>query len=584
MAPEVVFLCSDDASAATMAGALMQRAAGDEVGVHCASIAEAPTVAPFAQEVLDEAGLADLEPPVRPLAEIQLYQIDAVICLCPRAAEKCQLRLPGQPVRVDWHLEILLEQWTNERERFRSVLEELRRLVQDLVGYGFLKAIATSEGRTDLILDNLTEGIIAHDLDRRIFYFNRAAERITGWRRDEVIGKDCHEVFPGRFCGKECKFCEGTEPDPDCPRYTMEFTTRYGEPRFLEMTVTPIEGNGDMVGVMAAFRDLTYEHELERRLGEIQSFSGIIGRDKKMLELFDLVRSVADSDVPVLIQGESGTGKELVAAAIHNEGPRANERFVTVNCGALPEGLLESELFGHVRGAFTGAVRDKKGRFELADGGTIFLDEIGDVSPAMQVKLLRVLQEGTFERVGGQQTLHGNARVISATNKDLRVEIAAGRFREDLFYRLCVVPVQLPPLRERPGDIPLLVDSILTRLAESTGRPGLKVSHEAMEVLMSHPWPGNVRELQNALQFALVKCKDAVIEPGHLPASVFGGGGPVTGGGSEQGPRRGRRRKLTEQGVRRALYQAGGNRSEAARLLGVGRATLYRFLKDMPDE
>ncbi|NQT84324.1 sigma 54-interacting transcriptional regulator, partial [bacterium] len=328
-------------------------------------------------------------------------------------------------------------------------------------------------------------------MNRRITFFNSSAEAITGYSRHEVVGRDCHDAFPGNFCGEKCSFCDKC-PSFERARYAVDFTTKTGEERLLEMSVRAIkDDNGNMLGVLASFRDLTVERDMARRLGEMESFSGMIGRDKKMLEIFDLIRSVADLKVPVLIQGETGTGKELVAAAIHNEGRRANKLFVPINCGALPEGLLESELFGHVRGAFTGAVRDKKGRFELADGGTIFLDEIGDVSPAMQVKLLRVLQEGAFERVGSTRTIHSDVRIISATNKNLKKEIFAGRFREDLYYRLCVVPIHLPPLRERCGDIPLLVDNIIKQIASETDSDSLSLSPAALDAVLSYEWPGN---------------------------------------------------------------------------------------------
>jgi len=230
-----------------------------------------------------------------------------------------------------------------------------------------------------------------------------------------------------------------------------------------------------------------------------------------------------DVDAPVLIQGESGTGKELVAAAIHNEGPRANKRFVAVNCSALPETLLESELFGHVRGAFTGAVRDKRGRFELADEGTIFLDEVGDLSPTIQVKLLRVLQEGTIERIGSERTLKVNVRLISATNKNLAEEVKKGRFREDLYYRLCVVPLQLPPLRERRTDIPLLANHFLKKALQERGGE-ICLSPEAIERMVDYSWPGNVRELQNFIHYALVKCKGNILEVYHFPPALLSAG------------------------------------------------------------
>jgi len=315
---------------------------------------------------------------------------------------------------------------------------------------------------------------------------------------------------------------------------------------------------------------------LRRQLKTNAGFAGIVTQDPKMLEIFETIKELAEVDVPVMIQGESGTGKELVAMAIHNEGHRAHQPFIAINCGALPEGLLESELFGHVRGAFTGAFRDKKGRFELANNGTIFLDEIGDLSPALQVKLLRVLQEGTFERVGDEKTIRANVRVISATNKDIMREIEAGRFRSDLFYRMCVVPITIPPLRERRNDIPLLIDHILKQALDEQKQKDVKVSPEALEVMMDYSWPGNVRELQNVIRYALVKCGRGLILKDHLPPSTL-----------EPYPRekyikkRKRKRKLNLETVRWTLQKAKGNKTEAARKLGVSRATLYRFLDSM---
>jgi transcriptional regulator with GAF, ATPase, and Fis domain/PAS domain-containing protein len=310
-------------------------------------------------------------------------------------------------------------------------------------------------------------------------------------------------------------------------------------------------------------------HQMKTEVG----FAGIIGRDPKILEIFDTIKELADIDVPVMIQGESGTGKELVALAIHNEGHRAHQPFLAVNCGALPEGLLESELFGHVRGAFTGAVRDKKGRFELANNGTIFLDEIGDLSPTLQVKLLRVLQEGAFERVGDEKSIRVNVRVVSATNKNIQKEIKEGRFRSDLFYRMCVVPVIIPPLRDRRGDIPYLIDHILKKALKEYKRNELEVSPEAFAALVDYDWPGNVRELQNAIQYALVKCGGNLIQVNHLPSTIS----------ERHSPRKGpeeklRKRKLNAETVDRALKEAKGNKIKAARKLGVSRATLYRFL------
>jgi DNA-binding NtrC family response regulator len=259
-----------------------------------------------------------------------------------------------------------------------------------------------------------------------------------------------------------------------------------------------------------------------------------------------------------------------VARAIHQEGWRARGPFIAVNCGALPQGTLESELFGHVKGAFTGAIRDKKGRFALADGGTIFLDEVGELPLSTQVKLLRVLQEGTFEPVGSEKTVRVQVRVISATNRDLKEMVARGEFREDLYYRLCVVPIYLPPLRERRNDIPLLAEHFLCRYAAEEGRPGVRLSPEALAALMDYDWPGNVRQLKNAIRFALVKCAGEMIGPEHLPGEI-----------TREHPTVARRSRprLTRERIEQALAAAGGNKARAAKLLGIGRATLYRYLR-----
>jgi transcriptional regulator with PAS, ATPase and Fis domain len=292
-----------------------------------------------------------------------------------------------------------------------------------------------------------------------------------------------------------------------------------------------------------------------------------------MRRLFSEIVEIAACDFPVLIQGESGTGKELVAEALHNQSHRSGEMFVPVNCAALPEGLLESELFGHVKGAFTGALRDKKGRFELAHRGTIFLDEIAELSPAMQVKLLRILQQGAFERVGDQRTTRVDVRIISATNKILECEVAEGRFRQDLFYRLCVMPIQVPALRERRNDIPILVEHFIAAAADRTSNARASLSPEALVRLMTHSWPGNVRELQNVIQYACVKSKGGTIRPSHLPAAV----NPAD---TKSRRRRKRQGKLEREAVHEALEQTGGNKVQAAKLLGVSRATLYRFLAE----
>ena len=430
-----------------------------------------------------------------------------------------------------------------------------------------LKNFVLGAKNLEFILDRLQEGIIAHDQQRRIFFFNRAAAAMTGFAPEEVLGKDCHEVFGGPLCGKQCSFC-GKAPDSWTQlSYPLNLVTKQGEPKQMEMSVVGLrDDQGGFAGVLAVLRDITSLAGLKFWTGDFAGFAGIVGRDPRMIQIFKQIRQLAENDYPVLITGETGTGKELVATAIHRESRRSRGPFVPVNCGALPEGIVESELFGHVQGAFSGAVRDKKGRFELAHGGTIFLDEVAELTRNMQVKLLRVLENGAFERVGGEKTITVDVRIISATNRDLKRELARKNFRQDLYYRLNVVPIEVPPLRERRGDIPLLLDYFL----QESRKPGGKAprfSPEALGLLRQYPWPGNVRELQNAVHYALARGERRVLGPEELPQEIRG-----------ESSRRGPVSKLKAATVQAALAQCGGNKVKAARLLGVGRATLYRFL------
>ncbi len=439
-----------------------------------------------------------------------------------------------------------------------------------------LESLMCHRDNLEHVLDNLKEGIIAHDLQRRVFFFNREAERITGYDRAEVLGRDCHEAFGTPFCGGRCAFCEPSSDPPESADQSLSVITKSGETRRIEMTVTRMHDDaGEPTGILSCFRDVTDLIRLQLRTGDMTRFSNIIGHDSKMLSVFKQIRDVAGYDYPVHVSGETGTGKELVANAIHNESRRAGAPFVPINCGALPEGLIETELFGHVKGAFSGAIRDKKGRFELADGGTVFLDEVAELSNTMQVKLLRFLQEGKFERVGGEQTLRVNVRVISATHQNLKKEVGRNRFREDLFYRLNVIPIHLPPLRERRIDIPNLVDHFLKEAAERYGRERLEVSNPALALMLDYRWPGNVRELQNAVQFAFVRCGGKRITPESLPLELRAANAVCA--------RRGPTKKLEIETVRTALERTGGNKAKAAKLMGVGRATLYRFLNEHPE-
>ncbi len=528
---------------------------------------------PMAIKVMGEAGVDISKMKPKEFESLENKSFDIVVTLSEKAAKWCPLFI-GHPQQVNWNLAdpaAIKGEENTTRATFCNTRDHIKQLVEDLFNKGYFQSLCAALRCESLILDNVSEGIIAHDLNRKITMFNKSAQTITGYSRAEVVGRDCHEVFEGFLCGGKCLLPDGPQEIEECSCQELKMVSKTGEELIIDRTVrSMVDADGDEVGAMVILCDRTHEKSLARKIGEARSFAGIIGQDEKMLEMFDLIGDLAQSNVSVLIQGASGTGKELVAAAIHNEGPRANKMFVPVNCGALPETLLESELFGHEKGAFTGAVRDKKGRFELADGGTIFLDEIGDISAAMQVKLLRVLQEGCFEKVGGEETIFVDVRVVSATNKNLSEEIANGNFREDLYYRLNVVPVWLPPLRERRNDIPLLAEYVLGQALEMIStNTDISLSDETLGIMMSYDWPGNVRELQNWIQFALVRCKGNIIMPEHLPPMPT----------SQSHPHAiQHRRKLELNIVKEALLRTGGNKVKAAKVLGVSRATLYRFL------
>ncbi len=434
-----------------------------------------------------------------------------------------------------------------------------------------------------LVLDNLKLGVMAHTTDRLITLFNREAEKITGYSKKEVLGKDCHDVFQAPFCGTKCSFCQDAPKlTPDTKEYPVAIVTKEGETRHLEMTVSPIQDHeGEIRGIVASFRDLTDSIRLSLKAEDLSNFAGIIGKDKAMQDIFRQIRDVALYNYPVHVSGETGTGKERVACAIHDISSYGNGSFVPVNCGAIPEGIVESELFGHVKGAFSGAVKERKGRFELAHKGTLFLDEVAELPLITQVKLLRFLQEGSFEKVGGEKKVNVDVRIISATNKNLAEEVRTGRFREDLYYRLNVIPIHLPPLRERKNDIPLLAEHFLREAEQESGNPVPQLAHDTLRRMMDHHWPGNVRELKNVIQFSVVRSRGNTILPTDLPfASGTRSLRPVPEAPqlpSDPSPPY-IRGKLNEENVRAALVKTGGNKSKAARVLGVGRATLYRYL------
>lgn len=582
----ILFVCTHNSCRSQMAEGFARQIIHDGIQVASAGTVKG-TVHPMAVAVMKELGVDITGQYSKTIAELGSKQrYDLVITLCDNARDTCPI-FPGAPATVHWSLKdpsTIKDSDKEIKKQFMQTALEIKELVTSLFTRGFFTALIQQRENLENMLNCLSEGILAHDLNRRIFFFSRGAEQITGFRESEVLGKDCHDVFGTYFCGENCDFCDSAVPQQLNKRqYGTTFLSRDGQRKEFDVTVIPLkEADGKEIGVVASFTDRTEIKKLKRELEAEQEFRGIIGQDHKMQRLYDLIRDLAQCDFPVVISGESGTGKELVARAIHNESPRKDKLFVPVNCGALPEGTLESELFGHVKGAFTGAIRDKKGRFELADGGTLFLDEVAELSQTMQVKLLRVLQDSIFEPVGSEKSKKVDVRVISATNKNLKNMVQKEDFRDDLYYRLAVVPIEIPPLRERRNDIPILVQAFLNEMLKKLGRTSVTFAHETMSLLISYAWPGNVRQLQNAIQFALIKCHKEVILPQHLPPEILesvdiSGLGKVDG--TEPG-KVGRRPKLSEESVKMSLKKAGGNKAKAARILGVGRATLYNFLKE----
>jgi sigma-54 dependent transcriptional regulator, acetoin dehydrogenase operon transcriptional activator AcoR len=433
------------------------------------------------------------------------------------------------------------------------------------------------------ILDSLQIGIIIHTPERTILAFNKEAERITGYKKNEVLNNDCHDVFNAPFCGNKCSFCDGNPTlNSNLVEYPLTIIAKDGSTRKIEMAVSPINDKNDVFnGVIASFRDMTESFNLSLKAEKLSNFSGIIGKDKAMHDVFRQIQDVALYNYPVHVSGETGTGKERVACAIHDISSFGKGAFVPINCGAIPEGIVESELFGHVKGAFSGAVKERKGRFELAHKGTLFLDEVAELPLKTQVKLLRFLEEGTFEKVGGEKKVSADVRIISATNKNLKDEIKTGKFREDLYYRLNVIPISLPPLRKRKGDISLLISHFLKEAEHDSPHSVPGLSDNTLAIMLDYHWPGNVRELKNIIQFALVRSRGKTIQPVHLPLEITKDK-EVTRGLTKREPEHPSasaktKGKLDVDSVKAAIKKTGGNKSKAARVLGVGRATLYRF-------
>jgi PAS domain S-box-containing protein len=431
--------------------------------------------------------------------------------------------------------------------------------------------------RMQTILDNIPSGVYTVDLEMRLTSFNRSLERLTGYSADEVIGKKCADVFRSDFCESVCPLKRSMRTGETLRGVEVNLRDRSGTAiPIASSTAVLRDEDGRQIGGICSFRNLREVNFVPVPAGQVREFQGMLSKNHLMHEIFDLIETVADSDASVLIEGESGTGKELVARAIHRLSGRAEKPFLGVNCASLNENLMESELFGHVRGSFTGAVKDRAGRFEMAEGGTLFLDEISEIGPHLQAKLLRVIQEREYQRVGETRTRKADVRIISAANRSLRERIGEGAFRDDLYYRLNVVTITLPPLRERREDIPFLVQHFLDRSQERQGGCVRTFSPLAMQSLIEYSWPGNVRELENAVERANICSRGNTVEESSLPAEIRHRSSGSAGSARISPAREG---KLTEEHIRETLARCRWNREEAAAQLGMSRVTLWRRMR-----
>ena len=429
-----------------------------------------------------------------------------------------------------------------------------------------------------IILDNLDVGIFTVNRGGLINFFNRAAETISGYDRHEVLGQSCAMIFSGERSPDVCLLKESIASGETRSSHQGRMTDRDGVTIPIRANYMALRNEKNViVGGLATFHDMTLAQQLNRAISNRYTFHDMIGKDPAMRKIFEMVTVVAPSDATVLVEGPTGTGKDLLAKVIHSSSPRAAEPLVKVNCAAIPENLIESEIFGYVKGAFTGADRDKPGRFSEAEGGTIFLDEIGDLPLSLQAKLLRVLEDREFYPLGSRRTRKVDVRIISATNRQLKSLVDQGLFREDLFYRLNVMRIELPLLRKRRGDLPLLIRHIVRNLCAARAIAPPAISKTAMQILLNYDYPGNVRELENILEHALIICREAMVQPDHLPDYVrqiqqTTAASKSVAGEAESASREHRR-------ILAALEKCNGHRCNAARELGMERTTLWRKMK-----
>jgi PAS domain S-box-containing protein len=433
---------------------------------------------------------------------------------------------------------------------------------------------------TRVILDSIADGVFTVDRDWNITSFNRAAERITGITSSQAIGQKCFDILHADICQSACALRKTLKSGKEIIDQSVTILNREGKKVPVSISTAVLKDEKrSIIGGVETFRDLSALEALKKEITRRYSFEDIISKNHEIRSIFDILPDIAESESTVLIQGESGTGKELFARAIHNLSRRSNGPFIAVNCGALPENLLESELFGYKRGAFTDAKRDKPGRFALAGRGTLFLDEVGDIPAPLQGKLLRVLQEKEYEPLGATGSIKADVRIIAATNKNLLDMVAKKTFREDLFYRLNIVNLGLPPLRERKEDIPLLVDHFIGKLAVAKGKKIIGISDDALRLFMTHDFPGNIRELENLLEHAFVLCRDATIGVEHMPKEFRAAASRNEGRpGSSL---RGRFEASEVEVIKQALKSNHNHRARTARELGIDPSTLWRKMRKL---
>ena len=426
----------------------------------------------------------------------------------------------------------------------------------------------------DIILDSIADGVFTTDTENIITSFNKAAESITGFSKAEALGQYCFDIFRANICQNACALRKTIQTGKPIVNLEVNILNKEGRRVPISISTAVLKDESDnLIGGVETFRDLSQIEALKKELNKQYTFEDIVSKNHQIQRIFSILPDIAESDSTVLIQGPNGSGKELFARAIHNLSNRKDGHYIAVNCGALPDTLLESELFGYVKGAFTDARADKPGRFARAKGGTLFLDEVGDTSPAFAVKLMRVLEEKEYEPLGAARTVKADVRIIAATNKDLQSLVESGEFREDLYYRLNVVKIELPPLKERREDIPLLIDHFVNQFNLKMGKSITGVSDAVLSLLMRYEFPGNIRELENIIEHAFVLCKGNFIELEDLPTDLL----KTKQNYSKQTDLP--LESAEAETILRILEKYDGNRLKTAQELGIDRTTLWRKMK-----